>query len=387
MTLIHGLIPQHDYLSLPAPAWALMGLLLLTFWLHLIFIGGVLGSVLFILIRRYLLRRRGAADHALYQRLLQTLPVCLSLTITLGVAPLLFVQVLYGHYFYSANIFLAWFWMGLLVLVLAGFAGLYVWQWRRERRRTAAVAALTGLCFLGVLYIMTQNGLLTIMPEYWIAFQRGLARLHVQNAITVPRLLHNVGGALVISGLLIAWSGRMTFLRKSDSLSDDMLRDHSLKCGMTWLLAGLVWQIAVGLWYLWSVPGELRQNLWNLSTTASWGGWLAAALALLTVLAAFNALKKPEETKRLCLASLLPLIGLGGMVMVRQQLRANYLAREVAGNFHALSSDPARGWTVQMQWSGILLFAATLLIGIVTLAFLLKCARRAARDEAASGDK
>ena len=42
----------------------------------------------------------------------------ISGAITLGIAPLLFVQVVLGRFFYSATILLGWVWLGMLLLLI-----------------------------------------------------------------------------------------------------------------------------------------------------------------------------------------------------------------------------------------------------------------------------
>lgn len=74
------------------------------------------------------------------------LPSVTAYAITLGVAPLLFVQLLYGQFFYSSSALrLGWAWLaliGLLLVVYAGFSGTRAagsrcahpdacWEWRR----------------------------------------------------------------------------------------------------------------------------------------------------------------------------------------------------------------------------------------------------------------
>lgn len=61
------------------------------------------------------------------------LPVAVALTITLGVAPLLFVQVLYGQFFYTSSILLGYVWLTLLLILLLGYYGYYCYAFRWEK--------------------------------------------------------------------------------------------------------------------------------------------------------------------------------------------------------------------------------------------------------------
>jgi len=54
----------------------------------------------------------------------------ISLTITTGVAPLLFIQLIYQQYFYTATILLAPIWLGMLVLLTVGYYAAYLYKFR-----------------------------------------------------------------------------------------------------------------------------------------------------------------------------------------------------------------------------------------------------------------
>ena len=61
------------------------------------------------------------------------LPVLLPATITLGIAPLLFVQVLYGQFFYTSSILMAWPWFLVLVFLTTAYYGFYYVSYRGGR--------------------------------------------------------------------------------------------------------------------------------------------------------------------------------------------------------------------------------------------------------------
>ena len=119
---MNPLIPPPDEFGLPAPPWVFQSLLILTFALHLVFMNFVLGGML---IQAVALCRRNAGPtmRALIEILSSTMPVAVSFTITTGVAPLLFVQVLYGQFFYTSNILLGFIWLSILVWLIHAFYG------------------------------------------------------------------------------------------------------------------------------------------------------------------------------------------------------------------------------------------------------------------------
>ena len=136
-------IPDYGYRSLPAPVWLLVALSTITFWLHLISVGCVVGSMVVLFFRRVariFQGMPGELDRQLDARIIKTLPVFFSLTITFGVAPLLLTQALYGHYFYCANIFIGHFWILSLAFLLAAFVG----ESQARNRYTQLASKTTG---------------------------------------------------------------------------------------------------------------------------------------------------------------------------------------------------------------------------------------------------
>ena len=103
-------LPALDPLPLPAPAWLLSALLSLTFFLHVLPMNLLLGGSIIALVAR-LRGRKDGRSAALAREIAGVLPVLFAATLTLGVAALLFLQVLYGRAFFSAAVLLAvpWF--------------------------------------------------------------------------------------------------------------------------------------------------------------------------------------------------------------------------------------------------------------------------------------
>ncbi|MBN1846747.1 MAG: hypothetical protein JW810_13770 [Sedimentisphaerales bacterium] len=349
-------IPSHDHLFLPAAPRLLVFLSTATFWAHLLLAGTVVGGSLFLLVRR--VGRPGELDRQLDRRLLRALPVVVSLTITFGVAPLLFTQALYSHYFYSANILIGPFWLASLGFLLVGFVALYLASVCGRFWLARILLLIVAGCFVSILYIFTNNSVLHIMPEYWFEFHLGIQRLHVRDAVTNPRVLHNIAAALVISGLAIAWIGR--FARRAGAA-----REHAVKTGLHWMLLGLVLQIGFGLWYVLALPAEIRRGLLGFGHLTSIAWYAAVALVAVNLLAAVKGIMQPAVPKWLLLATAAPALGLVGMLLARQYLRACYLARPAAGAFGL------QDWHVQPQYPQMTIFAVLLVLALLVIVLAL----------------
>lgn len=109
-----SLIPAPD--ALPIHWLWLQLLLTLTTFIHLVAMNLMLGAGIIGLATPH---SSGGEVVALRRDIGRTLPITIALTINLGVAPLLFLQVLYGQYFYTSSVLMASLWLGMAVIFLA----------------------------------------------------------------------------------------------------------------------------------------------------------------------------------------------------------------------------------------------------------------------------
>lgn len=136
------------------------------------------------------------------------MPFVLSGAITAGVAPLLFVQILYRQQFYTANLLLGPRWMIVIPVLVVAFYLLYVIkskvvsQWSLPVR--VALVASVASCFLFVAFCWTTNSLLmTAQAEWPMMYQTG--RVVLSRTGLGLRLLIWVSGAFPIMSVLAAW--------------------------------------------------------------------------------------------------------------------------------------------------------------------------------------
>ena len=145
-------IPLADPLPQPAPVWLLWALLQLTFFLHLLAMNVVLGGSILALHWRMSRRPEDAAQRtAVTGAFAKALPVAVAAAVTLGVAPLLFVQVLYGRLFLTSSVLMAWWWLAVVPLVILAYYGAYLLAFRGASLgpRAKTVAARRGPALRG----------------------------------------------------------------------------------------------------------------------------------------------------------------------------------------------------------------------------------------------
>ena len=85
----------------------------------------VLGGTLIALSTRLTGGHRDACARRALPAFTAALPTLMAATITFGVAPLLFLQVLYGRAFFASAVLMAWLWLAVIPLLLCGYYAAY----------------------------------------------------------------------------------------------------------------------------------------------------------------------------------------------------------------------------------------------------------------------
>jgi hypothetical protein len=343
-------VPPPDPAGLPAPAWLLQVLLVFTFILHLLAMNLLVGGTTIMAIS--LRKGRNSPFHAeLAKRLSKALPVTMSLTITLGVAPLLFVQVLYGQAFYTASILMAWPWLAVVALVLLAYYGLYLVQFRPDwlGKWVTPIAWVSALFILMVGLLYTHNATLNLAPNKWASlYAMSAAGLHLNwsEPTLFPRYLHFIVAAFAVAGLGIALLGVQA------SKAQNAWGQEAVAYGSRWFIGATLLQLAVGLWFLFSLPGNLMQNFIGgnvVHTVVLWAGVVLAVVALLLV------------NRSVPAAVALTVLAVALMAVTRHSLREMYLQPHL--DIRTLEVTP--------QWGMFGIFAVLLVAGLAVVGWMV----------------
>jgi hypothetical protein len=360
-------IPQPDPLALPAPAWLLWALLLLTFFLHLIPMNLVLGGSIIGAIARVRARRAGRPHEAqLAHIIVKALPVLISVTVTLGVAALLFLQVLYGRVFFVSAVVIGWWWLGVIGLLILTYYAAYLMAMRESSLGGTAtflawlIAAVVGLIAL----IYSNNMTLMLKPAELAAryaADGGGRQLNLLDPALLPRHLHMVLGAIALSGLAIAVLGVLKGKR------DAAFGQWAVRYGAFVCVGATVLNVFAGLWWLAALPRDVLLQFMGRDMRAI-GELLAGILLTLTgaghtVLAVTG--KRPALMVSISAATLLA--GIAMMLLTRDTIRR--LSLELAG-YQAVN------W-VAPQWGPILIFLALLLAAVIMVVWMTRALARA----------
>lgn len=157
------------------------------------------------------------------------LPFSLSGAITAGIAPLLFVQILYQEEFYTANLLSFHRGMAIVPVLIVAFYLLYLLKAHRLQRRSAllgviAVCAASAILFTAWWWV--ENHLLSIDRSAWVEQYRSEAVFYADTAVA-PRLLFWIASAFPTAAVLILWQIRSGASGIPRDSSPDALRRFS----------------------------------------------------------------------------------------------------------------------------------------------------------------
>lgn len=357
---MNGLIPPPDSLGIPSPPIIFHLLSILTFVLHVIFMNYVLGGSIMAAVHEWLFGNRSHVGQA-NSLMIRIMPVALSMAITMGVAPLLFVQVIYGQFFYIANILMGAFWLSIIGLVMAAFYMIYILIAKRPVSERASGLTRIGilinaLLFLVVAFIYVNNAILTENPQYWADIHSGRRWIVAPDASLWPRYFHFIIGAIAVAGLWCAAIGRYQIRYHEDRAEAGR---WMVKTGLHWAVAATTFEILIGVLFLYTLGWDkIKAFMGNGILFVGWS--ISLVTALIALVCMIMAMMKPENPKLLWGSIGLISATLVGMTMGRLLLRTIFL------------ETFAQELTVRPSHSSLLLFLITFIAGLAVLAYLIR---------------
>ncbi|EKD39710.1 MAG: hypothetical protein ACD_75C00313G0002 [uncultured bacterium] len=350
------IIPHPD--SIPVSWGWFQFLLLLTFPLHLLAMNAMLGGLAIGVVQHI---RGGSLPRELAHRIAVALPLVIAFVVNFGVAPLLFVQVLYGQFMYSSSVLMGGFWILIIPVLIIAYYGAYLYDFRFTRLGSAGplVAVVVFLLLAAIGFFYSNNMLLMALPERFGEYfsHRNGSMLVFDHPEFRPRFLHMMLGSLAVGGLFVGLLGRFSRNARPE------LAAHAEQVGLSSFFILTLGNILAGLWYLVSLPEPLR----NIFLGGNTGATIAFAVALLLAAGAlFGAYRRKF---RLTFFHAITLVVV--MTFMRAWLRAAYL-QDVFTLDHL---------QVVPQYSPMIFFFVTLAAGIVCLGWLVKKTGEALKSE------
>jgi len=349
------LVPRPDVLQV---SWVWFQVLLTaTFVVHILlmnalfggavvtFLGGVFGG-------------EGSVGGAAARDMAKRVPTLVALTVNAGVAPLLFLQVLYGHLFYTSSIVMAMWWLAIIPLLIIGYYATYAVSLRYGSSFRPFWSFLVVIILATVGFIFANNNTLALTPESWsIWFDNGQGRgLNLGEPTLWPRWLHMMVGALAVGGLFAALLQQRK--RATGDTQAESARDWALK----FFTHGTLAQMALGIWWLIALPRPVMKLFMGGDTVATVLLLVGLGLSIVAVILGFK--------KKVYPAVVFTVLTVVVMALIREIVRFGYLD----GIFHPATL------TVEPQNSPLILFLVTLVIGVVSAVYMLVLASRAGKE-------
>lgn len=360
-------IPALDSIPLPAPAWLFQVLLLVTFFVHILFLNVTLGGAVIGTVHELLAKSPEAPGRRLGRLLVSLLPASVSFTVTTGVAPLLFVQLLYEQVFYAATVLVGWLWLAIVPLIVVGYYSVYLYRFEvGAPGGRPAWLGVASLCFVTVAVIQVLVNVLQLTPTRWAAVAATVGAV-AQDPTIIPRYLHFLFGSLAVAGTFLTLVAVERAHRTPDAFFSWLARRS-----VVWALAATGLQMADGFWFLFSLPRDLLMALVGGRPGPTLHLAIGMGLGFLALIL-LSGLREPERqrglvrfTSGVLLAAVLAMVGL------RDVVRGMYLAPIVQ-----LRELPSR-----TQMDVTLLFFVAFVLGLATVAWMLWSVHRGRRTSA-----
>jgi hypothetical protein len=161
-----------DPAGIPSHPVIFLVLGVLTWALHIAAVQVMLGASALTLYGAF---SRDAHWRRLAAAMITTAKVAVSVAIVLGVAPLLFVQVIYDPFWYTSNVLSARWVIGFIVILIMAYLAMYAFYYRNPKlasqpTRSAWQMVVSLVLMLVVGWIMHVLSYQMLMPEQWMSW-------------------------------------------------------------------------------------------------------------------------------------------------------------------------------------------------------------------------
>jgi hypothetical protein len=343
----------------------------LTWALHIAAVQVMLGASALTLYGAF---SRDARWRRLAAAMLTTAKVAVSVAIVLGVAPLLFVQVIYDPFWYTANVLSARWVIAFIVILIGGYIALYAFYYRNpnlaEQPTRGAWNLLISLALMLIVgWIMHVLSYQMLLPEQWMSWYAPNGRIDAGG-----QSLHGYSAARFAFFILlsVAVVGAWLFAYRR-YLMGRQTEDAGY---LAWLsplahrlmLVGGVLALGSGALWLATLPEKMA---WFANSAWVW----ASVIALLFTVALPRLLGKRLDAGLWGYAP----FGVGAVALIvvgaaREALR--FITLLGAHGYDALD------YKINLDWySSVLFFVTFAVLGGVVLAYLLTVAWKAGQTE------
>ena len=329
-------LPDYNFLS--APLWLITVLHIVTFTLHLVAMNFMVGGIIIVLNGSL----NGRRDDSTVEMFIKMFPTIMAATVTLGVAPLLFLQLVYGRQVYAASIVSGWFWIMIFAVVIVCYYCLYIAAFRGKGRKKLVNTCLSIalICFFYISFVYSSVFSMAEHPDLYKALytvnQSGMV-INPDIGSYFLRWLHMLTGAVMVGGFFIGLAGKES--------------EEVFGIGRVFYIGGMIITMAVGLGYIFTFGNNLVPFMKSPATP------LLLVSITLSLGSLFYFLRKNFLPSGMML-----LVSFAGMVYVRHLLRVLNLKDYF---------DPAMV-PIKSQWLFFTIFLVCFIIAIALIVYMLK---------------
>lgn len=352
-----AIIPYVDPTPLPADVWLLKVLLVLGFILHILAISFMLGSTVIGIWTRWF--GKTAEHRRLSDSLMHSATPLLAAAINLGIVPLLFIQVLFGNFFYTSSVLIAWPWFMIIILLLFAYYSLYIGSWKRDRssKKIDVSVFLSLAIFLIIAFFFVNNMTLILTPEKWFSMYatnpKGM-HLNWNEPTLIFRYAHMVLAAFGVGSLFVVGLGLFHFKKEPDY--GRFLIEH----GGRWFIYVTGIAMVAGFGFLFSLPLPVRQLFLGQNAFSSVSLLLGISLGLLAIFSMSSAIQAKDPRGGALTACILAPLGVVFMAIVRDRLRDAMIGPH-------LQATPL---SVQYQAGPMTIFFVLFILGLLFIAYM-----------------
>lgn len=249
-----------------------IGLGVLTFALHILFVQLMLGTSVITIFGAF-------KDDTKWRRLaaamLEISKVSVSVAIVIGVAPLLFVQVVYDPHWYTSNVLSAVWVIAFIVILIFAYWAMYAYYFMNSKQKDKTkepkgkVWMLVSLALMLVVgFIMHSLTSQILHPELWKEWylQNGVldysgSQLHAYN---LWRFAFFISMAIPVTGGMLVTYRRFKMVRED---ADHAYLNWAAGVGKTWIKVGSVISAALYVAWMMTIPetaGDFATSFWGI---------------------------------------------------------------------------------------------------------------------------
>ncbi|WP_319558292.1 hypothetical protein [Thiomicrorhabdus sp.] len=307
-----------DPAGIPSHPVVFQVLMVFTWVFHMLFVNITLGSALLSLYAFQ--HRQNRHWNQLSQGMTKAAKVSVSMLIVLGVAPLLFTQVIYDPQWYSSNVLSAAWAIGFIFTLILGYSSWFVFYFKNHDgvKSSAIWWGIFGLAmFVLDGFIMHVLSYQALLPEQWLSWYSADGQADMSgtglHAYQPGRFLFFMAMSITVLGAFLSAYAHYYKVREDKE-------HHYLtfvnRLGRKFTFAGLLMQSVTFVWWLFDLPEHLQA----LQSPLSWG--------ILLFMAVFAAIIKGKQSREMpasyfSLAMAFGLIALIGIF--REALRIHYM--------------------------------------------------------------